>query len=144
MAQAKRRLAVVISCVACAVATTFIIGLSCMRGPPSPRTALPKTAHDIHEYRPDISPDMLYLLRATISQKDFDLFVSRLKLEPHTESRPYTDATHWLEWSGWGSETPDWWDPSRDTEKTYVSQVGRTWTMAKHENGFVYYKKISH
>lgn len=89
-------------------------------------------------------PDYSYVMKARVSQADFESFCTALELTPHTADRGYTDDVRWLSWSAPPGFTNTWWDVSLSLEGTRVSQGSDTWSFAKYENGFLYFQSLNH
>ena len=106
------------------------------------RRALPSSATEVHEEVVDLFPDATTYLKAKLPERDFPLYVKRLGLTPHTPGRQYDDDEMWLGW-GMGSDPP-WWDPTPSLEGTYVAQSGHAWTLAKHEQGYLFVLSFTH
>jgi hypothetical protein len=108
------------------------------------RKELPRTARDIHEWRWEESgltgQDYLYLLKARITEQEFQGYVDKLGMTPHTSSRQYQHGfhPHWHPVVLSLAKDIDWWTPSKSTQATYVLDGGDWWTYAKYENGYVY------
>jgi len=103
------------------------------------RKALPASARDIHEWSGGeegiLAQDYMYLLKARITPDEFDAYVNRFGMTPHTPNRSYQYGFQ----PGWriGQEL-EWWDPSDDVSNTYVLDHSSAWTYAKYENGYLY------
>jgi hypothetical protein len=89
-------------------------------------------------------PDYSYVMKARISQGDFEAFRLTLNLAPHTPERRYSDDVHLLSWSAPSGFTNTWWDASTSLETTFVNQGNDTWSFAKYENGFLYFQSLNH
>ena len=115
-------------------------------GKPSWRRYLPRTATDIHEWAwaDGFLPDYSYLLKARITDGEFQTFVTQLGLTPHTADRNYSDDSHWLSWQRAPGFNENWWDASPALDSTYVWQGKDTWAFAKYENGFLYFQSLNH
>ncbi len=113
---------------------------------PSWRRHLPATATDIHEWAwaDGFLPDYSYFLKARIAEAEFQQFVARLGLTPHTSDRKYSEHSNWLSWSSAPGFDGDWWDASPSLASTFVSEGHDTWTFAKYENGFLYFVSLNH
>jgi len=111
------------------------------------KSELPSTATEIQEsgWVEGFLPDYSYILRARISDTEFADFCSRLKLTPHSETRTYSDDTHWLSWTALPNvDGGDWWIPTESLERTFVRQDGSSWSFAKHEDGYLYFQSLCH
>jgi hypothetical protein len=108
------------------------------------RRELPWTAGDIHEdYETDaLLPDYSYQLKARITEAEFQVYIAKFKLTPHTPTRHYAESFDAL--LGWWQHTNDWWDPSTSLSNTFVWQRGTEWTFAKYEHGYLYLKSMEH
>ena len=112
------------------------------------RKALPPAAQDIHEWSWDegglLAQDYDYVLKAKITQDEFDQYVRDLGLSPHTPTRQYSGGFQpdwdlsWLWRLDNNGVRPDWWSPSTDVSGTYVYDGGSLWTYAKYEDGYLY------
>ncbi len=89
-------------------------------------------------------PDYSYMLKAKVTQAEFDSFASKLKLTPHSPTRTYSENSTWLSWSTAPGFTNDWWDPSDSLETTFVAEGHDTWSFAKYENGYLYFQSLNH
>jgi hypothetical protein len=109
------------------------------------RSSLPETAADVHEHAwaDGFLPDYDYYLRARVTKSEFEKFVQDLELTPHTATRTYSESS-WLSWSGHLLADSEWWKPTEDLEGTYVKEGGTTWTFAKYEDGFLYFRSLDH
>ena len=109
------------------------------------RSSLPETATDVkeHAWADGFLPDYDYYLRARVSKIEFERFVQDLKLTPHTATRIYSEPSC-MSWSGHLLEDGEWWNPTGDLEGTYVREGGTTWTFAKYEDGFLYFRSLDH
>ena len=112
------------------------------------RSALPATAEDIHEWSWDeggpLAQDYDYVLKAKITQSEFDQYVRDFKLTPHTPGRRYTEPFE-PDWElGWlwdmdnNGVRPEWFTATTDLSGTYVYDGGSSWIYAKYENGYIY------
>src|SRR5882672_5623949 len=110
------------------------------------RQNLPTNATDVLEWSwsDGFLPDYSYVMKARVSQADFDGFRLALNLTPHTADRQYSDATLWLSWSAPPGFKNTWWDASPSLEATFVNQGSDTWSFAKYENGFLYFQSLNH
>ncbi len=107
------------------------------------RRELPWSATEIREsyWTEGFLPDYNYYLKARITEKQFQDYLAKFELTPHTPERKYEDEEMWMEW---GYHSNSWWAPSESLEKTFVWQGGHTWTFAKYENGNLYLTSITH
>ena len=108
---------------------------------------LPKTTQEVHEWSwsDDFLPHYVYLLRARVTQEEFDVYVAKLGLTLHTPSRKYEEpAEPWLDWGRGPDEKTPWWNPSPSLQSTFVAQGHDTWTFAKYEKGRLYLKSLKH
>jgi hypothetical protein len=110
------------------------------------RRALPSSAADVHEwgYADGFLPDFTYLLKARINPDEFQSYVKKARMTPHTADRKYDDDDTWLNWRFRGSCHETWWDPSDSIENTFVRNHGEEWGYAKYENGYIYVKSLDH
>ena len=112
------------------------------------RSSLPVTAADVHEHAwaDGFLPDYDYYLCARITEAEFEKFVQDLGLTPHTASRIYSDSeeSSWLSWSGHLLGDNTWWHPTDSLESTFVKEGGTTWSFAKYEDGFLYFRSLDH
>jgi hypothetical protein len=112
------------------------------------RSSLPVTAADVHEHAwaDGFLPDYDYYLCARITEGEFEKFVQDLGLTPHTASRIYSDSeeSSWLSWSGHLLGDNTWWHPTDSLESTFVKEGGTTWSFAKYEDGFLYFRSLDH
>ena len=113
---------------------------------PSWRGRLPASATDIHEWvwADGFLPDYSYLLKARITETEFQQFIAQLGLTPHTPDREYSEESHWLSWSAAPGFHGDWWDATPTLDSTYVSEGHDTWAFAKYENGSLYFESLNH
>jgi len=109
------------------------------------RRALPWTAREVHEWQwnePGLTgQDYTYLVKARISERQFDAYVDRLDLSPHSPDRDYEHSGFSPNWDPHlpgTDQSPVWWDPSASLDGTYVYDGGSWWIVAKWENGIVY------
>lgn len=110
------------------------------------RHDLPATATDVHEWAwaDGFLPDYSYILKAKVSEPDFNVFIRKLKLTPHSPDRQYSDNPAWLSWSCPPGFTNDWWDASGSLSNTFVDEGHDTWSFAKYENGYLYFQSLNH
>jgi|UniRef100_UPI00378382F2 hypothetical protein len=108
--------------------------------------ALPRSAQGVQEWywADGFLPDYSYHLKARITQQEFDNYVKKLGLTPHTLERAYTDDVHWLNWQALPQFTNGWFDPSDSLTATFVSQEGDCWAFAKYEKGNLYVTSLNH
>lgn len=109
------------------------------------KTYLPQTASEVQEWSwaDGFLPDYAYQLKARITEAEFRKFVSDLGLTPHTAERKYSEQS-WLSWRGSPAFEGTWWDASGSLDSTYVTEGHNTWSYAKFENGFLYFKSLNH
>jgi hypothetical protein len=113
---------------------------------PSFRDYLPPTAAPVYEWSwsdPMIG-DGSYMMKARVNAKEFSHFAKELRLSPHTKTRIYTDDVMWLSWIAAPGSHETWWNPSDKLGSTFVRQDGRSWMYAKHEQGYLFFKQVSH
>ncbi len=108
------------------------------------RKALPKGTVEICEFRQadGFLPDHAYFLKAAIAESDFESYVEKFGLTPHTPDRKYlggfSGGPNW-------SQGPDWWKPSSNNSRTYADQSAEdAWVFAKYENGYLYLHSFVH
>jgi hypothetical protein len=108
------------------------------------RKALPKDTIEICEYRhaDGFLPDHNYFLKAAIAESDFEPYVKKFGMTPHTTDRKYiggfSGGPNW-------NNGPDWWKPSNNNSRTYSDQPAEdAWLFAKYENGYLYLHSYVH
>jgi len=108
------------------------------------RRELPWSAGDIHEKSSadGVLPDYDYQLKARITEPEFQVYIAKFKLTPHTPSRQYDESPGPM--LGWWQSTNTWWDASPSLSNTFVWQKGTAWTFATYERGYLYLKSTRH
>lgn len=106
--------------------------------PKYPRSQLPPTATEIHDYNSSglisIQADYFYLLTARIDEDEFQTFVADIGF---AESELAADW--WPNMNGF-----EWWTPGESSEKVYAStNQMKPKAVAKYEKGTLYYKEWS-
>jgi hypothetical protein len=107
------------------------------------RKKLPRSAKNIHEWSHEdgFLPDYVYFLRAEMSEEQFRLYATSLKLEPYDSQKAYRGPVTTPPWTTAGPA--DWWNPSGALAGAYVAQIGTdNWTIAKYENKCLYLYSI--
>jgi hypothetical protein len=111
------------------------------------RRNLPGTAVDVSEWdrSETLLPDYSYHLKASITEEQFGIYITKFGLTPHSETRQYSQSpSPWLSWQAAPGFQGSWWDPSDTLAGTFVHQEGDTWTFAKYENGYLYLASLNH
>lgn len=107
------------------------------------RKALPSTAQDVREWQWDeggpLPQDYIYLLRARITDEEFEIYVKQLGLVPYLAGREYSHGftPRWY-FSQLTDEQLKWWTPTDSSDGTYINDGGSWWRYAKYKNGYVY------
>ena len=124
--------------VALVTASTFAI--FCLFARHHARAALPATAKSIHLYRSPsygITGDYFDLLKAEITEEEFQVFLERLRLSPLTTTSDRFEGRFNL----YRPSAPSWWNPSDMMDGVYHDARARSSrvVLAKYEAGNVYY-----
>ena len=108
------------------------------------RRELPGSVEDIHEdYETDsLLPDYSYQLKARITEPEFQAYIAKFKLTPHTPTRQYDESPGPM--LDWWQRTNTWWGAVPSLSNTYVRQRGTEWTFATYEHGYLYLKSMEH
>ena len=99
------------------------------------RQALPDTASDIREHRGGVV-DFTYLLRARITEEEFEDYVKRLGLV--LKSSGVLQAGINVGPRERHDDDPDWWSPIWSVDRVYGIRRDGDVISAKYEGGFVY------
>ncbi|MEM4247918.1 MAG: hypothetical protein QXH80_01510 [Candidatus Nanoarchaeia archaeon] len=107
---------------------------------------MPDSATEVQEWvwEDGVTADYSYLLKAKVSRKHFDSFVSKLGLTPDSQSRKYSQGTGGPSWLRPAQFTGNWWNPSPSLDGTLVYEDGHTWSLAKYENGYLYFMSFQY
>ena len=107
---------------------------------------LPETATEVNEWAwaDGFLPDYSYILKAKVTQQEFNEFNLKLGLTPHTPTRIYTESDAMLSWNAPPGCDEAWWDPSPFLDATFVEEGSDTWSCAKYEDGFLYFQSLNH
>ena len=126
-------------------AIEVLSALFSMDSKPSWKSHLPSSASDVQEWSwaDGFLPDYSYQLKARVTEAEFQKFVSDLGLTPHTPERKYSEDS-WLSWGSAAGFDGTWWDPGDNLDSTYVTEGQDTWSYAKFEKGFLYFKSLNH
>jgi hypothetical protein len=117
------------------------MGIFLLKGPKYKRWGfekrlLPASASDIHELKRSRYDWGLYLLKAKVTQDDFDKFVKDIT------AVKYEKTDFILVWRYQANyPIPEWWDPTNDVNSTfYDPSVKKTSEIriTKYENGYLY------
>ena len=100
----------------------------------TPRAKLPWSARNVRVYSKSYGVQgWSYALRATLPERDFQKFVSRLDVRPLT-----TNYYPYIQWNSGGPT--NWWNPSPSVETTYGRDNGMGLDILKYEDGEVWFK----
>jgi len=100
----------------------------------STRGKLPWSASNIEIYYKSYGTQgWTYCLKAELPKNDFQIFASRLGVQPLDSS--HEKYVHWKDGC-----PANWWNPSLETKNTYFLNNGMGLDILKYENGCVYFK----
>ena len=106
---------------------------------------LPKSASQIKVFNSDTPGDILYVVRAKMSEAAFAEYVQNLGFE-FLEDPAMQEKAQWFTqmYSNKLNKYLEWWDPSSCTEYTYYDPEHATSSYSrilKYENGYAYYQE---
>jgi len=110
----------------------------------SARAALPTSAEDIHEFHSSyagVTMDYVYLLKARITENEFQEFVNRMKLSNLEDGRGSRREKSY--WGGHADLGEAWWNPTESIAGAYHDNTakGSLVVLAKYEHGYLYFRE---